>query len=387
MAQRDPPRSGTAVCPAGGPDAGPLCGLPFSAANERAGEKSAKAPAAATVPGVTVDWQRGVIEASASAAADLYAASADVARLKAERLARARAEDRLRRALAGMRTEPRLLARVPAGPAASMSAAPPSATSTTAATAAWSCGSACRFPSCRRLLIGTSEPLDLTAVPRAARLGGDCRRQPRKLTHAPIVSLRSPARCPLWLGIALSFASTAVRPELVSSAWAQPTAFEGAAMVPVPGQSDVVKARGQALTEAMTRALEQAVLRSCPRPGAASTWCPAEPATTSPPTACCKRARWPASFRFASRRRSICLACSAIWGEQPLRRRDSDDDLPVHDAGDPGGRRRAEAARAQLKATLPSVEIAPPAQCQPTPILRPAWCRGAADPDAQQYPG
>ncbi len=95
-----------------------LVGLPLSAGNERAGEKSAKAPAAATVPGVTVDWQRGVIEASASAAADLYAASADVARLKAERLARARAEDRLRRALAGMRAEPRLLARVPAGPAA-----------------------------------------------------------------------------------------------------------------------------------------------------------------------------------------------------------------------------------------------------------------------------
>lgn len=90
----------------------------WAAANDRAADKPAKPAAASPIAGVAVDWQRGVIEASASAAADLYAASADVARLKAERLARARAEERLRRALAGLRSDPRLLSRVPAGPAA-----------------------------------------------------------------------------------------------------------------------------------------------------------------------------------------------------------------------------------------------------------------------------
>lgn len=93
-------------------------GAAWATANDRAADKPAKPAAATPLAGVAVDWQRGVIEASASAAADLYAASADVARLKAERLARARAEDRLRRALAGLRSDPRLLARVPAGPAA-----------------------------------------------------------------------------------------------------------------------------------------------------------------------------------------------------------------------------------------------------------------------------
>lgn len=107
-----------------------LCGLlvvslaaPAHAAFERAGEKNGRAAdshaSVASVPGVTgasVDWQRGVLEASASAAADLYAASVEVARLKAERLARARAEERLRRALAALRSDARLVARVgPAG--------------------------------------------------------------------------------------------------------------------------------------------------------------------------------------------------------------------------------------------------------------------------------
>lgn len=95
-----------------------LIGGAWAAGSDRGGDKSAKASPATTIAGVSVDWQRGVIEASASAAADLYAASADVARLKAERLARARAEDRLRRALTGLRSDPRLLARVPAGPSA-----------------------------------------------------------------------------------------------------------------------------------------------------------------------------------------------------------------------------------------------------------------------------
>lgn len=50
-------------------------------------------------PGVQIDWDRGVLIAAGSCAADLFAASAEVARVKAERLARLRAEDRLRKAL------------------------------------------------------------------------------------------------------------------------------------------------------------------------------------------------------------------------------------------------------------------------------------------------
>jgi len=53
-------------------------------------------------PGVWVDWERGMLEAAGSCAADLFAASADVARIKAERLARLRAEERLRKALASL---------------------------------------------------------------------------------------------------------------------------------------------------------------------------------------------------------------------------------------------------------------------------------------------
>lgn len=51
------------------------------------------------VPGVTVDFAAGKLVAVASCAADLYPPSADVARLKAERVARSRAEDKLRKAL------------------------------------------------------------------------------------------------------------------------------------------------------------------------------------------------------------------------------------------------------------------------------------------------
>ncbi len=49
--------------------------------------------------GVTADFAAGKLVAVASCAADLYPPSADVARLKAERVARSRAEDKLRRAL------------------------------------------------------------------------------------------------------------------------------------------------------------------------------------------------------------------------------------------------------------------------------------------------
>lgn len=51
------------------------------------------------VPGVQVDFAQGRLVAVASCAADLYPPSADVARLKAERVARSRAEDKLRKAL------------------------------------------------------------------------------------------------------------------------------------------------------------------------------------------------------------------------------------------------------------------------------------------------
>jgi hypothetical protein len=59
-----------------------------------------KSPARVQVmPGVLVDWEHGVLEASGSCSADLFSASADIARIKAERLARLHAEERLRKAL------------------------------------------------------------------------------------------------------------------------------------------------------------------------------------------------------------------------------------------------------------------------------------------------
>ena len=51
-------------------------------------------------PGVAADFAAGKLVAVASCAADLYPPSAEVARLKAERVARSRAEDKLRKALA-----------------------------------------------------------------------------------------------------------------------------------------------------------------------------------------------------------------------------------------------------------------------------------------------
>jgi hypothetical protein len=50
-------------------------------------------------PSVHADFSVGKLVAVASCAADLYPPSADVARLKAERVARSRAEDKLRKAL------------------------------------------------------------------------------------------------------------------------------------------------------------------------------------------------------------------------------------------------------------------------------------------------
>ena len=70
------------------------------------------APLESLGPGVQVDWSRGVLLAAGSCAAELYAASAEVARVKAERLARSRAEARLRRALQTLGREPRLRGKV-----------------------------------------------------------------------------------------------------------------------------------------------------------------------------------------------------------------------------------------------------------------------------------
>lgn len=71
----------------------------------------------------------------------------------------------------------------------------------------------------------------------------------------------------LFLGRRLGTISVGAMVGLASQAGvatAQPTTFEGAALVPVLSQSDVVKARGQALGEAMSRALEQAVAEVMP---------------------------------------------------------------------------------------------------------------------------
>lgn len=78
----------------------------------------AAGPAGATLqsvsPGVQIDWSRSVMVATASCAADLFAPSAEIARLKAERLARMRAEQRLRKALQLLSREPRFHGKVAA---------------------------------------------------------------------------------------------------------------------------------------------------------------------------------------------------------------------------------------------------------------------------------
>ena len=79
---------------------------------------SAASPATAALqsisPGVQIDWSRSVLVATASCAADLFAPSAEIARLKAERLARMRAEQRLRKALQLLSREPRFHSKVAA---------------------------------------------------------------------------------------------------------------------------------------------------------------------------------------------------------------------------------------------------------------------------------
>jgi hypothetical protein len=52
--------------------------------------------------GVVISWPDGVIEAPGSSAADLRAPSAEIALIRAERLARERAAERMKAALAGL---------------------------------------------------------------------------------------------------------------------------------------------------------------------------------------------------------------------------------------------------------------------------------------------
>lgn len=65
-------------------------------------DKAARAEGARVqlMPGAWVNWEQGFIEAAGSSAADLFAPSADIARIKTERLARLRATERLRKAIA-----------------------------------------------------------------------------------------------------------------------------------------------------------------------------------------------------------------------------------------------------------------------------------------------
>lgn len=139
-------------------------------------------------------------------------------------------------------------------------------------------------------------------------------------------------------------------------------------MVPVLGQSDVVKARGQALTEAMTRALEQAVLEVMPE-------------ARSRVYLVSGRARdYVTTYRVLQEGEVAGQFQIRIEAQIDLPRlqRDLGVNSPSAAAtpttiylcttqATPAGAAALEAARAQLKTTLPSVEIAPPAQCQPSP--------------------
>ena len=72
---------------------------------------------------------------------------------------------------------------------------------------------------------------------------------------------------PPWLrpvGLAAALALVSLDGATLAPAHAQPTMFTGAALVPLQGESDVVKARSLALTEALARAVEQAVAEVMP---------------------------------------------------------------------------------------------------------------------------
>lgn len=80
---------------------------PLTLSRATAGPAPEPAKPESIAVGVQLDAQRGVLLAAGSAAADLFAASADIARIKAERLARLRAEDRLRKALQLLSRDPK----------------------------------------------------------------------------------------------------------------------------------------------------------------------------------------------------------------------------------------------------------------------------------------
>ena len=80
---------------------------PLTLSRATAGPAPEPAKPESIAVGVQLDAQRGVLLAAGSAAADLFAASAEIARIKAERLARLRAEDRLRKALQLLGRDPK----------------------------------------------------------------------------------------------------------------------------------------------------------------------------------------------------------------------------------------------------------------------------------------
>jgi hypothetical protein len=80
---------------------------PLTLSRATAGPAPEPAKPESIAVGVQLDAQRGVLLAAGSAAADLFAASAEIARIKAERLARLRAEDRLRKALQFLSRDPK----------------------------------------------------------------------------------------------------------------------------------------------------------------------------------------------------------------------------------------------------------------------------------------
>lgn len=101
MPLRRPPSPALLLPLIGALSLGPAAGR---AAPQKPAEAATKpaSPVEKLAPGVQLDWARGVLSASGSCAADLFAASAEVARIKSERLARLRAEERLRKALVAL---------------------------------------------------------------------------------------------------------------------------------------------------------------------------------------------------------------------------------------------------------------------------------------------
>lgn len=167
---------------------------------------------------------------------------------------------------------------------------------------------------------------------------------------------------------------------LAPAAVAQPTTFEGAALVPVLGQGDVVKARGQALGEAMSRALEQAVAEVMPEArsrvymvsGRARDYVTTYRVVQEGEVAGQFQIRIEVQLDLPRLQRDLGGVGAGAAGAAAS-------PTTVYlctTAATPVATAALEAARVQLKETLPSVEIAPPAQCSQSPDF--TALRGAA---------